>query len=292
MPARPAQVGDLLELAHRRGERRGVELADLAAVAPRRTPRRAPGPRRAARAPARGRRPRPAARGPSGPRRAPRRRAGLRWCSWLSRLPGRRARQAAEPLASVPCDRGAHAAAGRPPRRVRPLPPAGAAPPSLLLPRRRDRPAPRARAPARAAGVRRRAAGGSAPELKVRRAAARPNRLGFAVPGEWRLSVTAYPGIRPGDALETLLHELVHLHVGRRPGAHAWHGRVFKRDPGAGDGRGLRDHRGARRGTSSTAPTPRRSSAGGSRGRAARAAARRLSAQASSPAVSSRAPPS
>ena len=68
-----------------------------------------------------------------------------------------------------------------------------------------------------------------APRLKVRRASKLPNRLGFAVPGEWRLSVTAYPGIRPGDALETLLHELVHLHVGRRPGAHAWHGRTFKR---------------------------------------------------------------
>ena len=64
---------------------------------------------------------------------------------------------------------------------------------------------------------------------KVRRASGRPNRLGFAVPAEWRLSVTAYPGIRAGDALETLLHELVHLHVGRRPGAHAWHGRTFKR---------------------------------------------------------------
>ncbi len=70
---------------------------------------------------------------------------------------------------------------------------------------------------------------GSAPELKVRRAGRRPNRLGFAVPGEWRLSVTAYPEIRPGDALETLLHELVHLHVGRQPGAHRWHGRLFKR---------------------------------------------------------------
>ena len=68
----------------------------------------------------------------------------------------------------------------------------------------------------------------SAPELKVRRARARPNRLGFAVPDEWRLSVTDYPGIRPGDAQETLLHELVHLHVGRRPGHHAWHGPLFK----------------------------------------------------------------
>ncbi len=66
------------------------------------------------------------------------------------------------------------------------------------------------------------------PELKVRRASRRPNRLGFAVPAEFRLSVTAYPGIRPGDVLETLLHELTHLHVGRAAEAHAWHGRTFK----------------------------------------------------------------
>jgi hypothetical protein len=68
-----------------------------------------------------------------------------------------------------------------------------------------------------------------APELKVRRARRRPNRLGFAVPSEFRLSVTAYPGIRPGDVLETLLHELAHLHVGRAAEAHAWHGPTFKR---------------------------------------------------------------
>lgn len=67
------------------------------------------------------------------------------------------------------------------------------------------------------------------PELKVRRASAKPNRLGFAVPTEFRLSLTAYPGIRPGDILETLLHELVHLHVGRAAEAHAWHGPTFKR---------------------------------------------------------------
>ena len=67
------------------------------------------------------------------------------------------------------------------------------------------------------------------PELKVRRARGRPNRLGFAVPSEFRLSVTAYPGIRGGDALEVLLHELVHLHVGRAAEAHAWHGPTFKR---------------------------------------------------------------
>ncbi len=69
----------------------------------------------------------------------------------------------------------------------------------------------------------------AAPELKVRRARRRPNRVGFAVPGQFRLSVTAYPGIRAGDVLETLLHELVHLHVGRAPEAHAWHGPTFKR---------------------------------------------------------------
>ena len=68
-----------------------------------------------------------------------------------------------------------------------------------------------------------------APELKVRRARRKPNRLGFAVPSQYRLSVTAYPGARPGDLLETLLHELTHLHVGRAAEAHAWHGPTFKR---------------------------------------------------------------
>ena len=67
-----------------------------------------------------------------------------------------------------------------------------------------------------------------APELKVRRARRRPNRVGFAVPTQFRLSVTAYPGIGAGDVLETLLHELTHLHVGRAAEAHAWHGRTFK----------------------------------------------------------------
>ena len=67
------------------------------------------------------------------------------------------------------------------------------------------------------------------PELKVRRASKCPYRLGFAVPTEFRLQVTAYPGIRPGDIQETLLHELVHLHVGRAVEPHAWHGQTFKR---------------------------------------------------------------
>lgn len=66
------------------------------------------------------------------------------------------------------------------------------------------------------------------PELKVRRASKRPNRLGFAIPSQWRLSVTAYPGIRLGDVQETLLHELVHLHVGEGKGHRRWHGREFR----------------------------------------------------------------
>ena len=66
------------------------------------------------------------------------------------------------------------------------------------------------------------------PTLAVRRARAHPRRnLGFAVPSERRISVTAYPDIRPGDAQETLLHELVHIAIGRRD--QSWHGRLFKR---------------------------------------------------------------
>jgi hypothetical protein len=65
------------------------------------------------------------------------------------------------------------------------------------------------------------------PRLDVRRASKRPRRnLGFAVPAERRISITAYPGIRRGDALETLLHELVHIALGRHEGG--WHGRVFR----------------------------------------------------------------
>jgi hypothetical protein len=66
------------------------------------------------------------------------------------------------------------------------------------------------------------------PELTVRRAAKRPrSRLGFAIPEERRLSVTAYPGIRRGDIEETLLHELVHVAIGASPGGRRWHGRQF-----------------------------------------------------------------
>jgi SprT-like family protein len=45
---------------------------------------------------------------------------------------------------------------------------------------------------------------------------------------EWRISVTAFPGQRRGDAEETLVHELVHLFVGSSPGTRRWHGREFK----------------------------------------------------------------
>lgn len=66
------------------------------------------------------------------------------------------------------------------------------------------------------------------PELTVRRASRRPRqRLGFAVPAEHRISVTAYPGIGRGDVLETLLHELVHIAVGPAAEGRRWHGRAF-----------------------------------------------------------------
>ena len=41
--------------------------------------------------------------------------------------------------------------------------------------------------------------------------------------------MTVYPSIRQGDVEETLLHELVHLHVGVEPGRRRWHGQRFKR---------------------------------------------------------------
>jgi hypothetical protein len=67
------------------------------------------------------------------------------------------------------------------------------------------------------------------PDLTVRRASKRPrSRLGFAIPEEWRISLTAFPGQRRGDVEETLLHELVHLAVGSSPGSRRWHGPEFK----------------------------------------------------------------
>ncbi|MGI8462587.1 MAG: SprT-like domain-containing protein [Solirubrobacterales bacterium] len=66
------------------------------------------------------------------------------------------------------------------------------------------------------------------PELRIRRPAKQPNRVGFAVLREWRISVTAYPGVRLGDAQEILLHELCHLHVGELPGRRRWHGKGFR----------------------------------------------------------------
>ncbi len=52
--------------------------------------------------------------------------------------------------------------------------------------------------------------------------------MGFAVPDEWRISVTVYPGVRPGDLQETLLHELVHLLIGPPRARRRWHGPEFK----------------------------------------------------------------
>jgi hypothetical protein len=66
------------------------------------------------------------------------------------------------------------------------------------------------------------------PQLAIRRASRKPrNSLGFAIPAERRISVTAYPGIRRADLEEVLLHELVHIAVGRA--GRSWHGTVFKR---------------------------------------------------------------
>jgi len=70
---------------------------------------------------------------------------------------------------------------------------------------------------------------GRPPELAIRRASKRPRtRMGFAVIDEHRISVTAFPGARRGDLTETLLHELVHVFVGVRPGSRRYHGREFK----------------------------------------------------------------
>jgi SprT-like family len=67
------------------------------------------------------------------------------------------------------------------------------------------------------------------PNLTIRRASSRPrSRMGFASLDDWRISVTAFPGQRQGDAEETLVHELVHLVVGVSPGSRRWHGREFK----------------------------------------------------------------
>jgi hypothetical protein len=66
------------------------------------------------------------------------------------------------------------------------------------------------------------------PHLTIRRASKKPRQnLGFAIPDERRISVTAYPGIRRADLEETLLHELVHIAVGRK--GRSWHGAVFMR---------------------------------------------------------------
>lgn len=50
------------------------------------------------------------------------------------------------------------------------------------------------------------------PKLHVRRASTKPRRrLAFADYERHLIHITDYPGITPADALETLLHEVVHL---------------------------------------------------------------------------------
>ena len=61
------------------------------------------------------------------------------------------------------------------------------------------------------------------PALHVRRASKPPRRrLAFASYDRHLIHLTAYPGIRPAQALETLLHEVVHLQAleNRRHDAH------------------------------------------------------------------------
>lgn len=66
---------------------------------------------------------------------------------------------------------------------------------------------------------------------QVRRYSQHPrSRLGSAWPWERRLQVNDYPGVTAEGARETLLHEIVHLAVGRDPSDHAaWHGRAFQK---------------------------------------------------------------
>ena len=133
----------------------------------------------------------------------------------------------------------------------------------------------RAAAPARPGGVRRWAAC-SRGARAARSAGRRGGRTGSASPSPASTGSRS-PTIRGSGratSLETLLHELVHLHVGRPRGAHAWHGRGVQARSGAGDGRGLRGHVRPRTPAWDLRRRARAPAAAG--GRAARAAARRL----------------
>lgn len=70
---------------------------------------------------------------------------------------------------------------------------------------------------------------GKTPELVISRRSRYPSRLGYAEPWHWRITISTYPGQTLADARETLVHELTHLVVGRRPGARGWHGTEFKK---------------------------------------------------------------
>jgi hypothetical protein len=56
----------------------------------------------------------------------------------------------------------------------------------------------------------------------VRRASRQPNRLGFAIPGEWRISVTAYRGSEP--ATRSVTHGAYAKALETRAGARAGDG--------------------------------------------------------------------
>jgi SprT-like family protein len=68
------------------------------------------------------------------------------------------------------------------------------------------------------------------PELTVTHRRARPTyELAAADDWGWRIRMAIWPGMDTADARETLVHELVHLFVGRQEGNNAWHGPTFKR---------------------------------------------------------------
>lgn len=66
------------------------------------------------------------------------------------------------------------------------------------------------------------------PEFSIRRTKHKPRSiLGRAWPYEWRFQLTAWDGITPEEALDTLLHELVHLRL-RSDESERHHGIEFK----------------------------------------------------------------
>lgn len=67
------------------------------------------------------------------------------------------------------------------------------------------------------------------PSLVVTRRKYVPSRLGAASPWENKIWISDYAGIDRADVLETLLHEMVHIHIGHDPSDRAhWHGKEFR----------------------------------------------------------------